>query len=82
MVGIPEKKKPLERPKHGWDTKMGLKSTLGCHGLDSSGSRYEQVAGACEHGNDRAYKMQGIFREDILLCSINSIIKASILFIR
>jgi hypothetical protein len=36
------------------------------------------MAGTCEHGNDRAYKMQGIFREDIPLCFINSIIKASI----
>jgi len=51
--------------------KMGLKSRLGWHGLDSSGSGYEQVAGACEHGNNRAYKMWGIFREDILLCFIN-----------
>ena len=61
---------------------MCLKSRLGWHGLDSSGSGYKQVAGACEHGNDTAYKMQGIFREAILLCFINSIIQASILFIQ
>jgi hypothetical protein len=45
LVGIPERTKPFERPKHGWNTKMGLKSRVGWHGLDSSGSRYEQMAG-------------------------------------
>ena len=53
--------------------KMGLKSRLRWHGLDSSGSRYEQVAGACENGNDGAYKMQGIFiRHPVVFHKLNN----------
>jgi hypothetical protein len=53
IVGKPEGKRPLKRPRHKWkdNIKMDLKWGLGCE-LDSSGSGYGPVLGSCEHGNE------------------------------
>ena len=55
LVGKPEGKRPLGRPKHRWEDniKMVLQE-VGCgrYGLDLAGSGYGQVAGTCECGNE------------------------------
>jgi hypothetical protein len=54
LVGKPERKRPLKRPRHRWEDniKMDLREIgLGC-GLDSSGSGEGPVAGSCEHSNE------------------------------
>jgi hypothetical protein len=54
LVERPEGKKPLGRPRSGWDDniKMIFKKWDGRHGLVLSSSGYGQVAGACECGNE------------------------------
>ena len=54
LVGKPEGKRPLGRPRHRWkDIRMGLQE-VGCggFGLDRSGSGKRQVAGTCEYSNE------------------------------
>jgi hypothetical protein len=48
LLGIPEEKRPLGRPKHRWnDVKI---DHTGWRGRDSSGSLPGPVAGSCEYG--------------------------------
>jgi hypothetical protein len=53
LVGKPEGKKPLGRPRHRW---MGsewilVRLAMGCR-VYSIGSEYGSVAGPCEHGDE------------------------------
>ena len=52
-VGNPDGRRPLGRSRHRWKDNISgsLKSRLGRHELDGSGSGYGQVVGACECGN-------------------------------
>jgi hypothetical protein len=57
LIGRPEWRRPLGRPRRGWENniKMDVREIgfWGCgFGLDSLGSGYGQVAGSCEHGNE------------------------------
>jgi hypothetical protein len=66
LVGKPEGRKPLGRPKRRWEDniKMNLREVgLGGHGLDQSGSGQGQVAGSCECGKEtfEFHKMRGIY---------------------
>jgi hypothetical protein len=55
LVGRPEGKKPLGRPRHRWEDniKMDLREMRidGCD-LDSAGAGQCPVAGFCENGNE------------------------------
>ena len=55
LVGEPEGKTPLERPRRGWEDniKMDLQE-VGCGGTDwfRAGTGQEQVADTCECGNE------------------------------
>ena len=55
LVGKPEGKRPLGRPRSTWEDyiKKDLQNVgrVG-YGLDRAGSRHVQVAGACECGNE------------------------------
>ena len=54
LVGKPEGKRPLGRPRRRWEDniKMDLQE-VGCgQGTDRDGSGYGQVAGICECGNE------------------------------
>jgi hypothetical protein len=54
LVGKPEGKRPLERPRHRWEDgiRMDLSEIgLGC-GLDSRGTGQGPVAGCCECGDE------------------------------
>ena len=55
LVGKPEGKRPLGRPRRKWeDIKMDRKE-VGCgggHGLDWSGAEQGQMASSCECGNE------------------------------
>jgi hypothetical protein len=58
LVGKPDGKKPLGRPRRRWvdNIKMDLKTDrmgwdgMGWDGLDRSGSGKGPVEGSCEHG--------------------------------
>jgi hypothetical protein len=52
LVGKPEGRRPLGRPRRGWEdnTKMDLREVGWGHGLDQSGSGYGQVVSSCECG--------------------------------
>jgi hypothetical protein len=55
LVGKPEGRRPLERPRRSWEDtiKMDLREVgWGGHGLDPSGSEKGQVAGSCEYGDE------------------------------
>jgi hypothetical protein len=55
LVGKPEGKRPLGRPRHRWEDgiRMDLREIcLGGGGFDLTGSEQGQVAGSCEHGNE------------------------------
>jgi hypothetical protein len=55
LVGRPERRRPLGRPRHRWEDniKMNLREIgFGGCGLDSFGSGYRQVVGSCEHSNE------------------------------
>ena len=65
LVGKPERKRPLGRPRHRWEEniKMNLQE-VGCGGceLDRAGSGQRQVAGTCECGNELSGSIKyGIF---------------------
>jgi hypothetical protein len=48
LVRIPERKRPLRRPRDKWeDIRMNIRET-GWEGLDSSGSVQGSVVGSCE----------------------------------
>jgi hypothetical protein len=50
LVGRPEGKRPLGRPRHRWEgnTEMDLREV----GID--GANWIQLAGFCEHGNEHS----------------------------
>jgi hypothetical protein len=53
LVGKPEGKRTLGRPRHRWvdNIKMNLREIeWGWYGLDRTGSGYGPVEGSCEHG--------------------------------
>ena len=55
LVGKPEGKRPLGRPRRRWEDniKMDLREVGGgCGGLDGVGSGWGQVAGTCEYGEE------------------------------
>jgi hypothetical protein len=58
LVGKPESKRPLGRPKRRCEDKIKMHfqevewGVEGRHGLDLSGSGYGQVAGTCKYGNE------------------------------
>jgi hypothetical protein len=55
LVGKPEGRTPLGRPKCRWvdKIKMDLRDRMGWCGLDWSGSQYGQVESSCECSNER-----------------------------
>ena len=54
LVGKPEEKRPLGRPRRRWEDniKVDLQEEGWGHGLDGAGSRWGQVAGTGECGNE------------------------------
>jgi hypothetical protein len=54
LVGKPERRLSLGRPRRRWDhnIKMDLREVEWGHGLDPSGSGYGQVACCCKCGNE------------------------------
>jgi hypothetical protein len=57
LVGKPEGKRPLGRPRLRWEDVIGMdlrEIGLGVCGLDSSGSGQGPVAGCCECGDEPA----------------------------
>jgi hypothetical protein len=55
LVGKPEGRRPLERPKHRWEDNIKmdlLRGWVGGHRLDLSGSGQGQVEGCCVYGDD------------------------------
>jgi hypothetical protein len=55
LVGKPEGRRPLGRPRHRWEDgiRMDLREIdLGGRGLDSTGSGQGPVAGCCECGDE------------------------------
>jgi hypothetical protein len=55
LVGKPEGKRPLGRPRRRFadNIKMDLKrGRMGWYGLDRTGSGYGPVEGSCEHGDE------------------------------
>jgi hypothetical protein len=55
LVGKPEGKRPLRRPRRRWEDgiRMDLREIgLGGCGLDSTGSGHGPVAGCCECGDE------------------------------
>ena len=55
LVGKPEGKRPLGRPRRRWEDniKIDLQEVeCGGYGLDRAGSGKRQVAGTCECGNE------------------------------
>jgi hypothetical protein len=53
LVGKPEGKRPLGRPKSRWvgNIKIDLRE-IGWDSMDRSGSGYGPVEGSCEHGDE------------------------------
>jgi hypothetical protein len=53
LVGNPEEKRPLGRPRRMWvnNIKMDLRE-IGYFELDRSGSGWEPVEASCEHSNE------------------------------
>jgi hypothetical protein len=54
LVGKPEGKRPLGRPRCTWEDNisMDLQEVGWEYGMDSAGSGYRHVAGTCECGNE------------------------------
>jgi hypothetical protein len=52
LVGKPEGKRPLKRPRCTWMDNIRMENRVGRRGLDSSGLGLGPVADACEHGNE------------------------------
>jgi hypothetical protein len=53
LMGKPEGKRPLERPRHRWEVgiKMDLREIGWCR-VDSAGSGYGSLGGCCECGDE------------------------------
>jgi hypothetical protein len=52
LVGKPEGRRPLGRPRRRWEDGVRMDIGLGGRGLDSTGSGQEPVAGCCECGDE------------------------------
>jgi hypothetical protein len=54
LVGKPERKRPLGRPKRRWvdSIKIDLRDRMGWYGRDGSSSGWGPVEGSCEHGDE------------------------------
>jgi hypothetical protein len=52
LVGKPEGKRPLGRPRRRWEEEGSSRSRMWGYGLDLAGSGWKQVAGICECGNE------------------------------
>jgi hypothetical protein len=55
LFGRPEGKRPLEKPKRGWEMSIKMvltRSKMRRHGLNCSGSGKGQVAGSCKSVNE------------------------------
>jgi hypothetical protein len=52
LVGNPEGKRPLGRPRRRWVDNGSYRDRMGWYGLDRSGSGWGPVEGSCEHGNE------------------------------
>jgi hypothetical protein len=54
LVGKPEGKRPLNKPRSRWENNIRMDlSEIRWEGVDwMHVSGYESVAGCCEHGND------------------------------
>jgi hypothetical protein len=54
LVGKPEGKRPLERPRHRWEDNIRIDlQEVGCWGMDWIGlAQDRQVASTCECGNE------------------------------
>jgi hypothetical protein len=60
LVGKPEGKRPLRRPRHRWEDNINMDFWKIVFGLDSSGSGQGLMVGFCEHGNDPSDSIKGI----------------------
>jgi hypothetical protein len=62
LVGNPQQKRPVERPRHKWEDniKMYLRKIMceGC-GIVQTGSRLDPVVGFFEHGNKPMSSVKG-----------------------
>ena len=65
LVGKPEVRRPLGRPRSRWEINitMDLREVKLGHGLDRSGSGQGQAVGSCECGNET---LVSIKREEYL----------------
>jgi hypothetical protein len=52
LVGKPEGKRPLGRPRRRWVDSIKLRERMGWYGLDRSGLGQGPVEGSCEHGDE------------------------------
>jgi hypothetical protein len=52
LVGKPEGKRPLGRPRHRWQDNIKMHLGMWGHGLDQAGSGSGQVASVCECANE------------------------------
>ena len=54
LVGKPERRRPLERPRLRWEDNIekDFREVRWGQELDRSSSGYGQVAGCCEYGNE------------------------------
>jgi hypothetical protein len=51
LVGKPEGKRPLGRPRRRWEYNIKMDLRMGWNELDLSGSGQGSAMGFCEHGN-------------------------------
>ena len=52
LVGNPEGKRPMGRPRRRWEDNIKMDFQEVGYGLDRGGSGWGQVAGTCECGNE------------------------------
>jgi hypothetical protein len=60
-VGKPEGKRPLRRCKHRWEDNVQMdpkRNRMGGYLLDSSGARYKELVGSCEHNNESSVSIK------------------------
>ena len=73
LVGKPERRRPLERPRHRWENniKMDLREVGWGHRLDRSGSGSRRVAGSCKCGDKPSGSIKcGEFVEWLRTCEL------------
>jgi len=61
LVGKPEGKRPVGRPRRGWEDNIRMEVTkmVGRCGMDSAGSGQGSASGICEHGNEPSGSIKG-----------------------